>query len=170
MIKRILFIAIIGLVVSYTYSQVKPEIINSGEILKKGYEFYEKEKYEEAITEFKKIPENDTNYYNSIVEQVLTYYQLKKYNEGVEIGQKGLKCKLDLSPEIFMNIGACLDMLEKYSDAVKLYDEGLKIFPLNNKIWYNKGFSYSKLEKYKEFLQEISKPYIFLITKHSGKF
>ena len=27
-----------------------------------------------------------------------------------------------------------------------------------------------EIEKYKEFLQEISKPYIFLITKHSGKF
>jgi len=27
-----------------------------------------------------------------------------------------------------------------------------------------------ELEKYKEFLQEISKPFLFLITKHSGKF
>ena len=35
---------------------------------------------------------------------------------------------------------------------------------------HNKNSNDWQLEKYKEFLQEISKPYIFLITKHSGKF
>jgi len=134
----------------FSYGQDKPEIINSSDKLKKGYDYYQDEKYDEALIEFQKIPENDTSYYDAIVEQVLCYYQLKKFEEGIAIGKKALAMNLYLSPEIFTDIGCCYDNLEKYQESVNIYDAGIKIFPRANTLYYNKGFSLSKLEKYKE--------------------
>lgn len=135
-----------------TFAQQNPEVINANEQIQKGLKLYEEQKYEEALVEYQKISENDTAYVTSIVEQILAYYQLKQYDKGVEAGKKALSHQLDLSPELFINIGSCYDNLNKYEEAVKIYDQGIKIFPVNNLLFFNKAYSLSNLKKYKESL------------------
>jgi len=147
---KYLLLVLFCFVSKISLSQDKPEIINAADLFKKGLDFYDAQDYENALKEFQKIPENDTAYFSAVVEQVLTYYQLKKYEEGIAIGKKALTLKLYLSPELYIDMGSCYDNLEKYDEAIKLYDEALKLFPKNNFLYYNKGYSLSKLEKSKE--------------------
>ncbi len=149
---KYVFLFVFCLLSKIAISQEKPEIINVSDKILKGVELYENEKYEEALKEFEKVPESDTAYYTAVVEQVLTYYRLKRYEEGIAIGKKAMDMNLYLSPELYTNMGCCYDNLEKYQDAINLYDEGIKHFPKNNLLVFNKAFSLSKLEKYKESL------------------
>ncbi|MEI6124433.1 MAG: hypothetical protein WCQ95_12485 [Bacteroidota bacterium] len=132
------------------HGQEKPEIINSSDFLKKGFEYYEAGKFEAALKEYQKVPSNDTNYYVSTVEQVLTYYKLEQYEEGIALGKRVINMTLYLSPELFIDMGCCYDNLEKYTEAIKIYDEGLRQFPKVNGLYFNKAFSLSKLERYGE--------------------
>ncbi len=131
-------------------SQDKPEIINAEKVIQKGLSFYEAEKYEDALKEYMKIPESDTAYYAALVEEVLAYYQLKQYEKGIEVGRKALNMNLYLSPELFGNLGSSLDNIEKYEEAIKLYDDGIKLFPKFNVLYYNKAYPLMKLGKDKE--------------------
>ncbi|MEI7594899.1 MAG: tetratricopeptide repeat protein, partial [Bacteroidota bacterium] len=147
---RYLFFLLFCMISKMSMSQEKPEIINAKDKIQKGLEFYEAEKYDEALKEFQKIPENDTAFYSAAVEQILTFYRLKRYEEGIAIGKKALALNLYLSPELYTNMGCCYDNLEKYGEAVKLYDEGIKNFPKTNLLYFNKAYSLSKLERNKE--------------------
>ncbi len=148
--NKSLLLFVFCLLSSATFSQDKPEIINSSDKIKKGVEYYEDGKYELALKEYSQIPENDTNYYIAVVEQALTYYQLEKYEEGIAMGKKALGMDLYLSPELYTDMGCCYDNLQKYGDAVALYEAGSKLFPKANMLYFNKAFSLTKLEKNKE--------------------
>ena len=148
--KKIIALFVASIVAISCYGQQKPEIINSGDVLLKGVDLYDNGKYQEALDLYKTVPENDTNYYISLVEQVMTDYSLKNYQDGIDLGKKGLTMKLNLSPTLYLNMGSCYDLLKKYDDAVKLYDQGLLEFPKSYLLYYNKALSLKLAGKIKE--------------------
>jgi len=154
---KCLLIAALCFLCKLSVSQDKPEILNAHDIIQKGIDFYDTEKYQDALKEFLKIPENDTAYFEALTEEVLTYYQLEQYNKGIAAGKKALGLNLYLSPILFLNLGSCYDNVEKYAEAVQLYDEGIKLFPKYNTLFFNKAFSLIKLNKDKEAFEYYKK-------------
>ncbi len=134
----------------FSFGQEKPVLVNSDEILNKGLNYFENGNYNDALKQYQKVPENDTNYYISLVEQVLAYYKLEEYEKGIALGQKALGMTMYLSPELIVDLGCCYDNLEKYEDAVKLYQEGARQFPKSNMMYFNQGYSLSKLNRFAE--------------------
>ncbi len=148
--KILCFFILQCLLANLVLAQDKPTIINASKILNKGVEFYENEKYESALKEFDKIPEQDTAFYTTLVEKGLTYYQLKQYEKGIECGKRALGMTLYLSPELFTNMGSSYDNLEKYAEALKIYEQGTKLFPKNNVLCFNNAYTLLQLGRNKE--------------------
>ena len=119
-------------------------------IIERGVKLHDDEKYEEAIAEFKKVHRNDSNYYLASVEILNTYLALKKNNEGIALCDHLLKLKNDYTPNILIYKGDFLDHLKKYDEAQKVYEIGVKDYPLNHSFYYEIGVSKMNQKKYDE--------------------
>ncbi|PBQ31944.1 hypothetical protein CNR22_09235 [Sphingobacteriaceae bacterium] len=117
------------------------ELERSSVIINRGIELHGDKKYEEAITEFKKVHRNDSNYYLASVEILNSYLALKKNNEGIALCDELLKLKNDYTPNILIYKGDFLDHMEKYGEAEKIYEMGAKEYPINHVFYYAMGVS-----------------------------
>lgn len=109
------------------------------EIIKRGIKLHDEKKYEEAILEFKKVQRNDSNYYLAGAEILNTYLVTKKNEEGLTLCNDLLKLKNDYTPNILIFKADFLDNLKRYDEAIKIFDKGIKDYPLNNSFIYEKG-------------------------------
>lgn len=130
------------------------DVLNYADTLINGYNKFEKEDYAGSLEEYLKVPESDTNYIAAVSEALLSYYYLEQYEEGIELGKSVMNGEYELTPNFFLNLGSVCDKAKKYEQAIKYYDIALKRFPMNNLLYYNKGFSYLQLENYKEAFEQ----------------
>ena len=111
---------------------------------------------EKTLDILNKINKNDSTYCSIMVSKSYYLMALKKYDEAIQMADKGLKKKCgDLHQSFYVNKGVALINQKKYAEAIKVIDEGIKIYPKNTLLWYNKGVS---LENYGK-IQEAVKAY-----------
>lgn len=147
------------------------KIINSGDLIKKGIELFEKEKYQDALEIFKLIPENDTNYALSLYEQCYTLSTDKKYDEAISLANYILKYDhlYKDKAQVYTLLGNTLDNAKRSSEAIEVYNRAIKEFPYNYMIFYNLGLSYFKsdqVDKAEEALFKAIKLNVFHQTSH----
>src|SRR5436190_14202766 len=132
---------------NHILAQKDVELINSGEVLIKGAEYYEKGEFTNAIEEYKKISRNDTNYVVALVELSISYFKDKQYENAYDYSKKGLALKGSYDANFYNTAGISLMNLEKYEEAEKILKEGLSKFPNDHLLYYNLGFQYEKQRK-----------------------
>lgn len=125
------------------------ENIGSIEIIRRGVELHDNKKYTEALVEFKKVHRNDSNYYLAGVKILNTYLATEKNNEGLAYCNELLKLKNDYTPNLLIFKGDFLDNLKKHDEAQKVFEQGIKDYPLNNSFVYEMGVF--KLRQKKQF-------------------
>ena len=125
---------------------------NSNEIIQKGIELYDKEKYDDAIDEYKKVPINDTLYSDAQYELGLTYVALEQYKNAQEVFNDLLDYKINYSNkyQVYMMLGNAYDMDKQPEKAIEIYTEGIKLFPYQHNLLYNRGVCYELQKKYVE--------------------
>jgi antitoxin component YwqK of YwqJK toxin-antitoxin module len=143
----------------FAKSQDYVKLINSQELLKKGYESFKEEKYKEAIDFYAQVPEGDTNYFVAQYEITYSYYKLENYEEVVKQSRKLLH---EGSGEVqqYSILGSSLDELKKHEEAIAAYEEGLKYFPYNLNLLLNRALvfeSMGDMQKAYEAYQSILK-------------
>lgn len=127
-------------VLSYI-SNAQQEYKNTTQLIQDGYAAYEKENYDDAIKFYSQINVNDENYFNAQYEISLCYYYKKNYDTAIAISKTLLNEKnnnKDLAI-VYVNMGNCYSRLEKYEDAIKTAEEGLKKYPMYYLLYYNKA-------------------------------
>jgi antitoxin component YwqK of YwqJK toxin-antitoxin module/Tfp pilus assembly protein PilF len=120
------------------------------DIIRKGVGLFDEKKYDESIAELRKVHRNDSNYYLASTEILLSYLQLGKNNEGLELCNHLLKLKNDYTPNILIYKGDFLDNLNKQNEALEIYSKGLKDYPTNHSFLYEAGVLKLKKGKYEE--------------------
>lgn len=136
---------------SQLYSQVKVQYENSWEAIVKGYKYKQNGEYEQALTEYEKVHEGDTNFFPyALPEKMSVYALLENYEKVKELGDEYWFFRHKLPTEFYLSYGTALDQLEKYEEAQSMYRQLLKEFPLNYSLWYNYGVSLKLDEKYDE--------------------
>ncbi len=123
---------------------------NSGKLIEKGIEAYEKEAYDEAIGYFIRIFPGDTNYATAQYELGMTYGAKKDYLKEEQIARQLLKENKGNAIQNYNMLGNALDDQEKSEEALLVYDEGIAKYPNNYLIIYNKGLSLFRAKKYVE--------------------
>jgi tetratricopeptide (TPR) repeat protein len=91
--------------------------------------------------------------------KILLSYSAKKYKNAIVVLDEGLRLDCETNSQLFfiINKGVALKNLEKYQDALDLYDKGLEIFPANDDLWFNKGTCYEKMNDIPKAIQAYQK-------------
>jgi antitoxin component YwqK of YwqJK toxin-antitoxin module len=71
--------------------------------------------------------------------------------------QQAITIKKIKEPLIYINLGTALDELGKKEESIKAYDEGIKIFPMDHLLYYNKAITFQRWEKYQEAVENYQK-------------
>lgn len=136
-----------------------PEKLNS-----EGYQLYLQDKYEEAVRKYDSVLKLKEDFPEALYNRGLAYQQLRKHDKAIEDFSRSIEISrslvkrgvLDLDPEsacYLKWIGNCYYSLRNYEEALKYYEEGLRIKPEYAAIHYNKGVVFAAQGKYKESLE-----------------
>lgn len=133
------------------------ELINSGELLKKGVDLHEEGKNQDAIDLYKKISRNDTNYAWALVELALTYNVKGEYMNAIEVCKKGLDLKSQYDYNFLSTYGSALDNLNRFDEAIEIFNKAIKMFPYNFELFFNRAITYYKADKFKEAVKDFQR-------------
>lgn len=153
MTKRI-FLAVFFSVVFFSQfslrAQVNAELINSSSILFEGKLYYLMGKYAKAASVYEKVSRNDTNYAEVQRDLALAYSDDGEDSLCAVVCQRGLKLKSEYTPDFYNLLGISLKEKEKYDTALKVFDEGIRLYPNSYLMCYQKGMVYYKMKKYQD--------------------
>lgn len=126
------------LVANFSFSQEKVPFIDYDEIIQKISNEESNDKILGLITTLNK---NDSAYYSLLISKSYYLLKLKKYEEALNVVNEGINSNYEHSKaNFYANKGVALSSLNRSDEALKNYNEGLKIYPKNYLLWYNKGF------------------------------
>lgn len=124
--------------------------VDSRKIIEKGIELHDNKQYDEAETEFKKVSRNDTNYVLASVELANTYITTGKDSIALILCNSILDQPSQFKPNLLTIKANCLDNLKRSDEAMKVYEEGAKLYPLNYSFYYEAGVVKLRQNKFKE--------------------
>lgn len=149
MYKVIFYSCIFCFSLSISNAQTLLEV-DSKKIIEKGVEFHDSNKYQEAINEFKKVNKNDTNFVLACLELANSYIANGQDSLAIDACDQASVLPSSFSPNILLYKANALDDLKKSDEAIKLYEEGIKKYPLNNSFYYELGVLKYNQGKYQE--------------------
>lgn len=120
----------------------------------KGIEYHKKGQYDKAIEEYDKALIFDKDNIFAYSEKAMTLLRQKREREAIKLCEKAIEIhpKHSSLESIYITLGTCYSHLEMPYKAIEKYDEGLKLFPNQYLLHFNKGISYYGLEYYDEAL------------------
>lgn len=126
------------------------------DVINRGIELHDNKKYAEAIEEYEKININDTAYALAQYEIALSNMELENYKEATQILNDLLdyKIRFNFKQKVYLTLGNCYDMDKKPEEAIRVYTEGLKMYPYQHNLLYNRGITYANQKKYKEAISD----------------
>ncbi len=119
------------------------------EKVEEGITLHDAGNYTEAIAKYDEALSLDRNNLLALTEKALTLEASKKYNEAIEICEIILKHFQDKdSKSIYVTYGNCLDHLGKIDKAIKIYEEGIKLYPTYYQLYYNMAIALYNAKEY----------------------
>ncbi len=149
------FNLLIGMFLTLTCSltaqrELKNPLINSKEVMNNAATLYTAGKYNEAITEYLKVPVSDTNYSEILNDIALTYYADSNYTNA----EKYVNTALELYPEkkaSFLRLLADIyDDTKRSDQALVVYDSIIALNRYDFLTYFNKGISLYRQDKLDE--------------------
>ena len=150
LLSSLILVVFSALIPHVTFSQAKVEHTNSGDMIRDGIALHDKENYDGAIAKYDKVVPNDTNYVIALSEKSLSLLKLEKYDEAVDVCETALKNSRLVTPELYVNLSSALDYADKKEESLAVLDEGMKMFPKNNVLVFNKGVTLYNMKRYDE--------------------
>lgn len=129
--------------------QKNPIIIDSKKIIKEGIGLFDKEKYNEAIENFKQVPQSDSSYFWAQYEMSLAYLRKNDNEKAIEISKNVLEAG-SLEANQYNIFGTALDNLKRADEAIAVYNKGISKFPYNESLQFNKGIVYEGKGEFKQ--------------------
>jgi len=136
-------------------------------LLEVGIGLHDAKKYGEAIGKYLQVIEANAGCTAALYELSMSYYYNGEKIKALETALKGSKYKSTELPLFYLTLGNVLDDLKKYDDAVRLYNDAIKILenekdmrPHLSSLHYNLGVSLRRQNKEKEAREEMKKAII----------
>ncbi|WP_435412982.1 tetratricopeptide repeat protein [Psychroserpens mesophilus] len=131
-----------------SYSQEKIPYIDYEIVYAKVSESANEQDYDNVLEQLNTIHKNDSTYCSVLTTKSYYLIAQEKFDDALDITNEGLSSDCDQTSKLFllMNKGVSYSSQEKYSDALTVYEDALKLFPKNPKLWYNKGIALENLD------------------------
>ena len=123
----------------------------------RGDTFFDLGKFEDAIQNYDKAIELDSNvnsacYYN----RGTAYFSLGKFEDAIQDYNKAI----DLNPNddlSYSNRGNAYFSLGKFEDAIQDYNKAIDLNPNDESVYYNRGVAFIYLNEYEKAIENLSK-------------
>ncbi|GEM_PF-391323 len=114
----------------------------------KGNQFYQKKKYEQALSQYKDALLDDPLNEVALFNQADALYKMKKYDQAIENYQKVVGSKdLKLSAKAFYNIGNAYFKQNKLQESIKAYKKALELNPGDYETKFNLELARARLKE-----------------------
>jgi len=120
------------------------------ELIAKGVELHDQQKYDEAISQFKAALEIDSKSSLANYEISYSYLLSKQYESAIKHSTIVVDNGTEYLHEAYIVLGSAQDMTGKPLKAIKTYEEGLKKFPNSHLLHYNLAFTCYYQKDYKK--------------------
>ena len=150
-IAKFLFVALLAISTQLFAQDVEPkiELIPSGSLIKRGIALFDSARYDEAALVFRQVSRNDTAYGDAIYELAYTLETQEKYDSALLLVREGMLLPGEKS-NYYILMGNLFSKKGMPDSAVKVYDKGLKLFPYNYLLHFNRGIALMKQKNYPE--------------------
>jgi tetratricopeptide (TPR) repeat protein len=146
--RRLFFVAALGLLPLLSPAQSSDQV---RQLAKEGSALHDASRYEEADAKYQQALQLDPG--SRLVKYLLAlnYYQLKRYAETIRLSQELIAADSKASPAmLYQGYGVSLNALNQPAEAVKVYQQGLKVHPHASMLYFNMGTALYKLRKAEE--------------------
>jgi antitoxin component YwqK of YwqJK toxin-antitoxin module/Tfp pilus assembly protein PilF len=150
--KHLGFLLLILSTFSKISSAQKIELINSGELIKKGAMKYDSGEYKKALSLYNQVSRSDTNYVWSLYEKALAFEADSQYNQAIKYCQEGLSLQeqREYEPDLLNTYGNTLNDMGQPEKALKVFDSAIAKYPSYSLFYYNKGIVLAALNRLNE--------------------
>lgn len=158
--KKILFTSILILFGFHIFAQETSKIKT---LINEGVALHDSGNYEEAIKKYNEALELDKDNILALSEKAFSLFSSQNYNDCIDVCNKAIKTdptSQDLK-YVYTTYGNALDALKKPKKALKIYDEGLSLFPSYYHLHFNKGITLALSENYDDALYHFEKSISF---------
>lgn len=150
-VKKVLTSSILlGVCFSLSVRAQQIPYIHSGELIEKGIKEHDEGNYKKAIAFYNQVPEGDTNYLLSVYEQSLSALHDTDYVACLAFCQKALQHKYKDRRQVLLNMGAAYDGVKKEKEAIQLYDSVSRLYPHDNRPYYEKAVIHFNRDRFAE--------------------
>lgn len=141
---------------------------NSEIFFSEGAELTKNSKYDESVIAYNKVHSLDSRYPQAQYEMILSLLYADKKEEALKICEKHYNDKLYESfPPLLLIHGILLSDLEKYDEALKIFNEADVYFPNSAGLNYNKAIVYIRKDE-KQKAVDLLKTNIKIDPSHSS--
>jgi tetratricopeptide (TPR) repeat protein len=106
-------------------------------------------RYEEALKDYESALRLDNRFPDAYYGTAMVHWTRKELPEATEACKKLLEFEPD-SPRSYLCLGSLLMHQGIFGEALKVYYNGVVLFPQNSTLWYGLGTAYEELGQYKE--------------------
>ena len=125
--------------------------IASGDLIRKGSRLHDEGKYKEAVTYYRQVPRNDTNYVLAQYELAYSLSSDSSYSEALNICRNALLMEDEDQELLLRSLEASIvDDMGDTEKSLRLYDSLLLKYPNAQNLWLNKAVSLMRLKKMDE--------------------
>lgn len=119
-----------------------------------GVKLHDKGQYKQAIEKYDRALEFDYNNLNALAEKAFSLMLLQNFEEAANCCEKAISSHQGAAglKTVYVTYGNCFDALGKPEKSLKIYDEGLSLFPEAYQLYYNKGVTFLGQKNYEEAL------------------
>src|SRR5688572_28753273 len=136
----------------YSFQSLAQQIplINSGDVIQNAKVLYDSGNYAEALKEYYKVPERDTNYVLMLTEAAITHLAAEQYDSALMLCDKGMAKPSPYTRYFLRYRAVAEDKKGNLEKSVKLFREGIEKFPADFGLLYNLGVTYYNNKEYEK--------------------
>lgn len=164
--KKTLYIPIV--IVVFTFATLSQKLAKPTQVptplsaaqqktLQEGVSLHDAKKYDEAIAKYQSILSENRDCTVAMYEMAMTLYAKGQKEKAMELANLGSKYISDELPLFYVTMANILDDYGKPQEAIKIYQEGLKLLEgdksfgkYRSSLQYNLGVTYVQQKKYNE--------------------
>jgi Tfp pilus assembly protein PilF len=119
------------------------------ELITTGINYHDQGNYQKALEQYEAVLKDDPTHLIALAEKSFSLFYLQEFEETAQTCKKAIDShpKARELKTIYVTYGNALDALSKQEEAVKVYDEGITMFPDYYQLFFNKGVTLTNMNK-----------------------
>lgn len=134
--------------------------IDEKRIIQNGIRAHDRGDYDDAVSLYQEVLSSNPDNAHALYELALTYSAMDKHRQSLETGLRAMEYQWPELNRVYSLIGTELDLLGKKSDAIDVYEKGIKRYPDDFNLYYNLGIARLSEEEIEEAKKAFKKSVI----------